>query len=102
MNHPLNLTLDLYLQRMERDGVFDGLSGSGAPIEGLDGAAPDVLGRIMAEAHAKPLVVLLNQRQSALREQLGSLTDPEERRAVQKQIADVQTRIAIEIEAWRK
>lgn len=102
MQHPLNLTLDLYLQRMEQSGAFDGLSGSGEPIDNLDGPAPDVLARLMTEAQARPLVVELHRKQAALREQLATVRDADERRALLKQIADTQTWMAVELEALNK
>jgi hypothetical protein len=101
MTHPLNLTLDLYLQRMAARGAFDHLDGEGAPLD-ISGDAPSVIDKLLREADAKPVPVLLSQEIAALRTQLAATEHIAERRVLQKTIADRQTRLAIEIEAYNR
>ena len=101
MYHPLNLTLDLYLKRMAENGEFDHLEGEGKPID-LSPEAPTVLDKLMMEADVKPVVVLLNQKQIEIRSRLATVHDPVKRKSVLRELADIQTRIAIEIEAHKR
>ena len=102
MAHPLNLTIDLFLSRMEAKGEFDDLAGSGEPIPELDGPAPTVIDKLLAESDGKPVPVLLNMEIAAIRERLRAEHDPAQRLAIQKELADKQTRLAIEIEAYNR
>ncbi|SNT34693.1 DUF1992 domain-containing protein [Tropicimonas sediminicola] len=102
MAHPLNLTIDLFLSRMEARGEFDDLSGSGEPIPDLEGPAPSVIDKLLAESDARPVPVLLNIEIAALRERLNGEHDPALRKDIMKELADKQTRLAIEIEAYNR
>ncbi len=102
MAHPLNLTIEYLLRRKEAEGEFDHLPGSGEPIESLSEGAPSVFDRVLMEAGAKPVPVLLNIEIAAIRERLAAANDPQERKAIMKELADKQTRLAIEIEAYNK
>jgi hypothetical protein len=102
MAHPLNLTIDLFLSRMEAQGEFDQLAGSGEPIADLDAPAPTVIDKLLAESEAKPVPVVLNIEIAAIRERLRAEHDPAARKAIMKELADRQTRLAIEIEAYNR
>ncbi|MDV7144817.1 hypothetical protein R3X27_19220 [Tropicimonas sp. TH_r6] len=100
MHHPLNLTLDLYLKRKAEAGEFDHLEGEGKPLD-LDPGRPGIIEKLLQEADVKPLVVMLHQKSTLLQGHLKDERDPDCRRRIQHQLADVQTRIGIEIETWR-
>lgn len=101
MYHPLNLTLDLYLGRQAARGEFDHLEGEGMPLD-LSAQAPSVLDKLMKEANVKPVVVLLSQKEVETRHRLSKARDPVTRRKILRELADLQTRIAIEIEAYSR
>ena len=100
MHHPLNLTLDLYLQRMSDRGAFDHLEGAGKPLD-LSQHAPSVLDKLMLESDVRPTVVVLIRQEVEIRKRLVEVRDPTIRKDILREIADVRTRIAIEIEATR-
>jgi hypothetical protein len=102
MSHPLSLMIEHMLRQKESEGEFDNLPGSGRPIEGLSDRATSVHDRVLREAGAKPVPVLLNIEIAAIRDRLAAARDPQERKALMKELADKQTRLAIEIEAYSK
>ncbi|PRY21793.1 uncharacterized protein DUF1992 [Aliiruegeria haliotis] len=101
INHPLNLTIDLYLQRMEKRGAFRELPGEGEPVE-LSKDTPSVINRMMAEADVKPAAVVLYRKQTDLRARLTACMDPAECKVIQRELADLQTRLAIELESLNR
>ncbi|WP_068114072.1 DUF1992 domain-containing protein [Tropicimonas marinistellae] len=102
MSHPLNLTLEMMFQRLEAQGEFDHLAGAGQPIGNLSEPAPSVLDRIMAEADVKPVPVLLKIEIAAIRQRLAAERDPGARKDILRELADMQTRLAVEIEAYNR
>ncbi|MCO4843831.1 MAG: DUF1992 domain-containing protein [Yoonia sp.] len=102
MAHPLEALIDQIVQKAQARGDLDNLSGAGKPLN-LEGNAQDaVLARIMSEADAKaPVVILRNQILDA-QETLKSLTNDAERRSQMIYLAELQTKLAIEMEAFRK
>ncbi len=100
MYHPLNLTLDLYLQRMAAAGEFDHLEGEGKPLD-LSPGGPGVMEKLLQEADVKPVIVVLQQKSTHLRSLLKNEGNPDGRRKIQRELADIHTRLAMEIEAWR-
>lgn len=102
MSHPLNLTIDLLLHRMEENGEFDHLPGAGKPLDHLSDPVTTVLDRLLAEAGAKPVPVVLNAEIAAIRARLAETTDAGARKAVMRELADKLTRYAMEIEAYNR
>ncbi len=104
MSHPLNSLIDLALHRAQESGAFDDLPGAGKPIPGLgDGQPKDaVVHRILKEAQVKPPAVLLQQQITAGWKHLKTLTDEEDRKAEMKKLSDLQMRLSIEQEAYRR
>ena len=87
----------------QAEGQLENLKGFGKPL-GDDGGAQtaDAAGyRIMAEAGALPEEIKLKKQIAPLREQLAA-AQGDERRAVQRQLADLEMRYAIAQEARRK
>lgn len=102
MSHPLSFLIDTALREAEANGAFDNLPGAGKPLPPVDNPKNAVVDRIMKEANAKPPAVVYQQKIVACRKRLAALTDEADRRAEQKTLADLQTRLEIEKEAWRR
>ena len=102
MDHPLISLIDRQIREAELRGEFNNLPGAGKPLPHEPNPEDAVLNRLMKEHGAKsPLVILREQIAEAQAEVAGADT-PDTRKAAQKRLADLQTRLAIEIEAHRK
>lgn len=102
MAHPLEALIDQIVQKAQARGDLDNLSGAGKPLN-LEGNAQDaVLARIMSEADAKAPIVILRNQILAAQAKLKSLTIDAERRSHLIYISELQTKLAIEMEAFRK
>ena len=102
MAHPLDSLIDQIVANAARRGDFDNLPGAGKPLPAVDNPQDAVLSRLMKEAEATSPVVVIRRQILAAQERLNTLTDPEARKAEMRVIADLQTRLAIEMEAFRK
>ena len=102
MHHPLSSLIDQIVQNAEKRGDFDDLPGAGKPLTGLDDPLNAVLNRIMSEADAKSPVVILRQQILASQERLKSLTDETARKDEMLLLSELHTKLAIEMEAFRK
>ena len=102
MHHPLSGLIDQIVQNAEKRGDFEDLPGAGKPLPHLDDPQNAVLNRMMKEADAKSPVVVLRRQILAAQSRLQSLTDPEARKDEMSRLAELQTKLAIEMEAVRK
>ena len=102
MNHPLSALIDQIVQNADRQGAFDDLPGAGKPLAHLDDPQNAVLNRIMKEADAKSPVVVLRRQILAAQKKLKAASDDTTRKAIMLQLAELQTKLAIEMEAFRK
>lgn len=102
MNHPLSGLIDQIVQNAEKRGDLDDLPGAGKPLAQLDDPENAVLNHIMQEADAKSPVVVLRNQILAAQERLKSLIDEEERKAEMLRLSELHTKLAIEMEAFRK
>lgn len=102
MAHPLNYAIEHAMKTAERNDEFADLPGAGKPLQNLHEPKDAVLGRILKEANAKPLAVSLKQQVAETRARLNALTDPEARKEVMRQLAELQLRLDLEMEAYRK
>lgn len=102
MHHPLSNLIDRIVQNAERRGDFDNLPGAGKPLPHLDDPQNAVLARMMKEADAKSPVVILHQQILAAHETLNRLTDETGRKDAMLHLSELQTKLAIEMEAFRK
>ncbi len=102
MSHPLQSLIDQIVQNAEKRGDFDDLPGAGKPLAHLDDPQNAVLNRMMQEAEAKSPVVVLRRQIIAAQEKLKALTDPTDRKAEQLRLSELHTKLAIEMEAFRK
>jgi len=88
-------------------GELDRLEGAGKPLPERPGDAfvdpGEAIGfRIMAEAGALPEEITLKKRIAERRAALAQLHDATERRALEREIADLSMRLAMAQEARRK
>ena len=102
MHHPLSGLIDQIVQNAEKRGDFDDLPGAGKPLAHLDDPQNAVLNRMMQEADAKSPVVVLRRQILEAQEKLKTLTDAADRKAEQLRLSELHTRLAIEMEAFRK
>ncbi len=102
MDHPLRGLIDQIVENAERRGDFKDLPGAGKPLAHLDDPQNAVLNRMMQEADAKSPVVVLRRQILDAQEQLKTLTDATERKAVQLQLSELHTKLSLEMEAFRK
>jgi hypothetical protein len=102
VHHPLSSLIDQIVQNAEKRGHFDNLPGAGKPLQDLDDPQNAVLARMMKEADTKSPVVVLRAQILAAQETLKTLTDPEERKAEMLRLSELYTKLAIEMEAFRK
>ncbi len=102
MTHPLNSLVDRIVQQAERRGDLQNLSGSGKPLQLGPNPKDAVINRLMTESRVKPPVVALKEQISSSRARLKTLTDEDDRKAEMKTLADLELRLAIEVEGFRK
>lgn len=102
MHHPLSSLIDQIVTNAEKRGEFDDLLGAGKPLVHLDDPQNAVLARMMKEADAKAPVVILRQQILEAQEKLKVLTSEAERKAEQLRLSELCTKLAIEMEAFRK
>lgn len=102
MAHPLDSLIDQIVQKAERDGHFKDLPGAGKPLEKVENPQDAVLARIMKEADATAPVVVLRKQILLAQERLANITDDTERHAQMLYISELQTKLGIEMDAFRK
>ncbi|WP_165354591.1 DnaJ family domain-containing protein [Tropicimonas sp. IMCC6043] len=98
----LNFLVESAFRNAEAAGAFDDLPGAGKPLPPVDQQDDATLGRILREARAEPPAVTFLKRISESQKRLADLKDPAERTAEMRRLADLQTRLAIEKEAFRR
>lgn len=102
MPHPLDALIDQIVQKAAARGDLDNLPGAGKPLNLTGNPQDALLHRIMSEADAKAPVVILRQQILTAQDNLKSITDDAARRTQMVYIAELQTKLAIEMEAFRK
>ena len=102
MSNPFSFLVDNAIRAAEARGEFANLPGSGKPLPPIDQPKDAVMNRILRESKAKPPLVIFNQKIAASHAHLRTLSDPDERKAEMRKLADLQTRLAIEQEACRR
>ena len=102
MDHPLRGLIDQIVRNAEKRGDFDNLPGAGKPLVHPENPQDAVLNRLLSEADAKSPVVILRQQILKAQADLQTLSDPEKRRAHMLWLSELQTKLAIEMESFRK
>lgn len=93
--------------KAQAEGQLDGLEGSGKPLphrpgEALIDAADAVGHRIMAEAGAVPQEITLRKALAEARAAWQAAGTPDDKAACMREIADLELRYSIAVEARRK
>lgn len=89
--------------KAQAEGQLDDLKGAGKPLNARTGNDTDAAGfRIMAEAGVVPREFELRKQIEAMNAEWKAETDPEARKVLSREIAQVQLRLDIEVEARRK
>lgn len=102
MDHPLISLIDQKIAEAEKQGQFDNLPGVGKPLEHLGDPKDALLDRMAKEADVKSPMVVLKEQIAASRTRLRGLTDQDARKAEMKILADLQMRLALEIETFKR
>ena len=98
MRHPLEHMIEERIREAMEKGDLSDLPNAGKPISNLSESAEDTLSRVMREQGGKPAFVLLNGKLQALIQRMTETRDPLARKALEQQIADMRTKLAIEKE----
>ncbi|SNY92134.1 protein of unknown function [Cohaesibacter sp. ES.047] len=98
MGHPLEHVIEERIREAMEKGDLSDLPNAGKPIANLAESTEDTLARVMREQGGKPAFVLLNGKLQALLTRMTETDDPLARRAIEQQIADLRTKLAIEKE----
>ncbi|WP_319411090.1 DUF1992 domain-containing protein [uncultured Cohaesibacter sp.] len=98
MKHPLDHLIEQRIQEAMDNGELSNLPNAGKPLSDLGMSADDLLARVVREQGGKPAFILLNGKLQALIKRLGQVKDPIRRKALETQIADMRTQMAIEKE----
>ncbi|WP_375687641.1 DnaJ family domain-containing protein [Pseudooceanicola sp. LIPI14-2-Ac024] len=102
MSHPLNWIIDGYLKTAEENGAFDNLPGAGKPLPKREDPRDALLSHVSREHKIKPPIVVMREQIVASQARLKDLSDPDARKAEMKVLADLQMRLAMELEAFRR
>lgn len=102
MDHPLIDLIGQAIAKAEREGAFDNLPGAGKPIADLHAPGDAVLDRLMRESGAKPEAVTLKAKIAETKARLAGLSEETARREEMRRLADLETRLAIELESMRR
>lgn len=93
--------IDQAFRRAQENGDLDDLPGTGQPIKPSSLTA-DPFAHVFAESGAMTPFGMMQARIDDARKRLAQATDPEQRRALQSEIAALETRKAIEMETWKR
>ena len=98
MSSFLRSLVDSHILKAQEDGTLDRLSGAGKPLDLSRDPYEVMIDRMQKAAKVKPKAVTLKDQIAEASATLATLDDPEARRAQMKVLADLQTRLAIEME----
>ncbi|MCR9137765.1 MAG: DUF1992 domain-containing protein [Alphaproteobacteria bacterium] len=102
MSHPLDTIIESAIREAQARGEFDNLAGAGKPLEDVTNPADAVIDRLMKESKAVPPAVLLQRDIAACKDRLNRQGSEAARQRELKTLSDLQTRLAIELEAANK
>ena len=94
--------IDQKMREAAQDGTLERLPGFGKPLDLSRDPYEAMLDRMHKAARTKPKAVTLKDQMAESTARLAGLTEPEARRAEMKVLADLQTRLAIEMESLRR
>lgn len=97
--------IERQIRKAEAEGQLSGLKGEGKPLPDrhqFEEPATAAGHRIMAEAGVVPREFALKEELEAARAAYKSETDPDRRKTLMQQIADLEMRYGLEREAYRE
>ena len=94
--------VDQKMREAAEDGTLEKLPGFGKPLDLTRDPYDAMLEKMHKEARTKPKAVTLKDQIAESTARLAALSEPETRRAEMKVLADLQTRLAIELESLRR
>lgn len=92
------------IRKAQAEGQFNNLPGAGKPLNADKGGSTSLSSgyKIMAEAGVLPKEFELRKLIDAQRKSLKGITDPDHIKAINKGLADLELRLAIEQDARRR
>ncbi len=102
MDHPLIDLISAKIREAEARGEFDNLPGAGKPLPHVDNPKDAVIDRIIKEAGGVPEFVSLSKEMARLRAELIEEGDRDRRQALMQKIADLEPRLALAKDAYRR
>ena len=98
MSSFLRSLVDGQIRQAQEDGTLDRLPGAGKPLDLSRDPYQMMIDRMHKAAKVKPKAVTLKDQIAEASRKLATIDEPEARRAQMKVLADLQTRLAIEME----
>ena len=102
MDHPLIDLISQQIAKAEKDGAFENLPGAGKPLDLTEDPKDALMMRAMREGGIKAPIVTMREEIAQIKARLASLTEEAERKSEMAKLADLHTRLAIELDAIRK
>ena len=102
MDHPLIDLISAKIAEAEARGEFDNLSGAGKPLPKVDDPKNAVIDRIIKEAGGVPEFVSPSKELAKLRRDLRDQGDRDAPKVLMQKIADLEPRLALAKDAYRR
>jgi len=97
----LDTLLDSAFQRAQENGDFDDLPGAGKPLAPSN-LTRDPFAHVYGESEIMTPFGALQRQIDEGRKRLATVTDPAQRQAIQREIAALETRKAVEMETFKR
>ncbi|MBE1284980.1 MAG: DUF1992 domain-containing protein [Rhodobacteraceae bacterium] len=95
MDHPLIDLINARIERAEKDGAFDNLSGAGKPLRPVDDPENELLNRLVKESGGVPEFVSLSRELERLRAELRETGDRTRRHEILKEMSMMDAKIEL-------
>ena len=102
MDHPLISLIDRAIAKAEAEGQFDDLPGAGKPLDTSRDPHMALVERAREGATATSPIAVVRGQISEVKARLSGLTGDAARAPVMKELADLELRLALEIEAVKR
>lgn len=96
-----NSLIENAFRQAQENGDLDNLPGAGKPIA-KSSLNADPFAHVYAESGAMTPFSEMRRKIEATQARLAAATDPEERRAIQTEISELEMRKAVEMETWKR
>lgn len=102
MTHPLESLIDQIVAEAMAKGELDDLPGAGKPLPPERDPQNALMNRMVKEAGGVPPAVSLKQQVTEATARLRRISDPTERKAAMKDLADLQLKLTLALETHRR